>query len=492
MRFTTGPALALTVLATKQHQNSNFVLFRKIPAPFPKVKIGFARQNRRHPNPHLQIGSVLQKWPTMKIMKSATLLLLALLSSLHAEVHSLTLRDAVNLSLKQNPEVLAARIDQQKAEFAVRVAKDPFVPKIFAGSGLAYSTGYPMSIDGAVPSILQAKTVMSLYNQSQRFLIAQAKENMRTVAIDETSKREDTTYRTAALFLDVLRLTQDRDVARRQIESYRKVAETVRLRVEEGKQLEIDSEIAAFHVARAKQRLEALESDTAYGESSLALILGFGPNDVVRPIDGDRPSGLDPASEAAAVETALANSKEVQRLVSQMQAKGFELRSFKSSRLPAFDLVAQYSLLARHNYEDFFRRFQRNNGQLGISIQIPVLTGSAAGAQAYRVEAEIAQMRLQVQSARDRITVETRRGFQDVKRAQSAREIAKMDLDLTRKQISIALAQMEEGRASLRQVEDLRVAEIEKWTAFYDSQNILEKTKLALLKQTGSILAALQ
>jgi len=72
------------------------------------------------------------------------------------------------------------------------------------------------------------------------------------------------------------------------------------------------------------------------------------------------------------------------------------------------------------------------------------------------------------------------------------REDEKMDLDLTRKQISIALSQMEEGRASLRQVEDLRVAEIEKWTAFYDAQNVLEKAKLALLRQTGSIVAALQ
>ncbi|MEP6533909.1 MAG: TolC family protein [Bryobacteraceae bacterium] len=425
-------------------------------------------------------------------MKSAILLLAVFLPCLQGEVHSLTLKDAVTLSLKQNPEILAARIEQQKTEFAIRVAKDPFVPKIFAGSGLAYSTGYPMSIDGSAPAIIQAKTVMSLYNPAQRFLIAQAKENARTMAIDEATKREDTSYRVAALFLDVLRLGQDRDVARRQIDSFGKVAETVRLRVEEGKQLEIDSEIANFHTARAKQRLEALESDTDYGEASLALVLGFGPNDRVRPVDGDRPAGADPETEEAAVESALANSGEVQKLVSQMQAKGFELRSYKSARLPTFDLVAQYSLLAQHNYEDFFRRFQRNNGQLGISIQIPVLTGSAAGGQAFRAEAEIAQMRLQVQSTRDRVAVDARKGFRDVKRAQSAREIAKMDLDLTRKQISIALSQMEEGRASLRQVEDLRVAEIEKWTAFYDAQNVLEKTKLALLRQTGSILAALQ
>jgi outer membrane protein TolC len=428
----------------------------------------------------------------MKIMKS-TLLLLAVLPCLHAEVHSLTLRDAITLSLKQNPDILMSRIDQQKAELAVRVAKDPFVPKLIAGSGLAYTSGYPMSIEGSAPALIQVKTIMSVYNPSLRLLVAQAKENMRTASIDENSKREDTTHRTAVLFLDVLRITQDRDMSRRQVESYAKVAETIRLRVEEGKQLEIDTEIANFNIARAKQRVEALEMDAEYGETSLALILGFGPNDRVRPLEGDRPAGAVPTTEETAVESALANSREVQRLVSQMQAKGFELRSYKAARLPTFDLVAQYSLLAKRNYQDFFAgRFQRNNGQLGVSIQLPLLTGSASGAQAYRAEAEIAQMRLQVQSTRDRITVETRKGFQDVKRAQTARDMAKMDLDLTRKQISIVLSQMEEGRASLRQVEDLRALETEKWISFYDSQNILEKTKLALLRQTGSIMAALQ
>ncbi len=425
-------------------------------------------------------------------MNRTLLLLLSVLPCLHAEVHSLNLRDAISLSLKQNPDILAARIDQQKAELAVHVAKDPFVPKIFAGSGLAYTTGYPMSIDGNAPAIIQAKTIMSLYNPSQRFLIAQAKENTRTSSIDETAKREDTIYRTAALFLDVLRLTQARDMARRQVESFTKVAETVRLRVEEGKQLEIDADVANFQIARARQRVESLEMDTDYGETSLALVLGFGPNDRVHPLDSDRPSSAAPATEEAAVENALSNSKEVQRLVSQMQSKGFELRSYRAARLPVFDLVAQYSLLAKHNYQDFFGRFQRNNGQLGVSIQIPILTGSASGAQAYRAEAEIAQMRLQVQSTRDRITMETRKGFQDVRRAQTSRDMAKMDLDLTRKQISILLSQMEEGRASLRQVEDLRAVETEKWIGFYDAENVLEKTKLALLKQTGSIIAAMQ
>jgi len=258
---------------------------------------------------------------------------------------------------------------------------------------------------------------MSLYNPGQSYLVAQAKENTRTAAIDESSKRDEVAFRTASLFLDVLRLTQSRDAAHRQVESFQKVAELVQLRIDEGKELPFAGKQAAFAVTRAIQRGQSIDMDVDYGQASLALTLGFGPADRVHPLEGALdPSGL-PASEDAAIETALAYSKEVKKLESQLQAKGFEVRSYRASRRPLIDLVAQYGMLAKYNYQDFFGRFQRNNGQLGVSIQLPLLAGSASGAQAFRAEAEVAQLHLQVTTARDRISIESRRNFQLMKRS---------------------------------------------------------------------------
>ena len=50
-------------------------------------------------------------------------------SILSAEVRTMTMREAVALALKQNPEILIARYEQAKARAAVDVARDPFVPK---------------------------------------------------------------------------------------------------------------------------------------------------------------------------------------------------------------------------------------------------------------------------------------------------------------------------------------------------------------------------
>jgi outer membrane protein TolC len=424
-------------------------------------------------------------------MKSTLLLFLAI-APLSAEVHNLNLKQAVDIALNQNPDLTLARIDQQRAELAVQIARDPFVPKVGLGSGLAYTNGYPMSIEGSAPTVIQVRAIMAIYNPAQSYLVAQARENMRTAAIDESSKRDEVALRTASLFLDVLRLTQARDAAKRQAESYQKVEELVRLRVGEGRALPIVGKQAEFAVKRALQRSQALEMDMEYGKSSLALVLGFGPEDRVNPVEGTFDATQLPPTEDAAVETALASSKDVKKLESQLQAKGFEARSYKSARKPSVDLVAQYGMLARRNYQDFFGRFQRNNGQLGVSIQLPLMAGAASGAQAFRAEAEIAQIHLQVTTTRDRITVETRRNFQLLKKAEMGRDLAKTDLELTREQLSVNLAQMQEGRAALSDIEQIRAVEDEKWIAFYDAQLAVERAQLTLLHQTGTLLAAVR
>jgi hypothetical protein len=51
---------------------------------------------------------------------------------------------------------------------------------------------------------------------------------------------------------------------------------------------------------------------------------------------------------------------------------------------------------------------------------------------------------------------------------------------------------MEEGRASLKQVEEARFTENEKWLAFLDAHYGVERARLNLLKQSGDLLAALQ
>jgi outer membrane protein TolC len=156
------------------------------------------------------------------------------------------------------------------------------------------------------------------------------------------------------------------------------------------------------------------------------------------------------------------------------------------------DLIAQYGLFSKFiNYEDYFRAFQRNNGQIGMSVQVPVFTGGGVSAQIAQAETDLAKLRVQLTRARNQLSADLQTGYRDVKKAETAAEVARLDLDVAREQLSVNLAQMQEGRLSMRQVEEARMAENAKWIAFYDAQYAMEKARWNVLRLTGDLVGAI-
>src|SRR3984893_18223710 len=123
-----------------------------------------------------------------RLLHSVSLCVLGV--SAHAEVQVLNLQQAVNRALQQNPDIALARLDEQKAANAVRIGKAPFSPSLYAGSGLAYSSGFPMSIDGAAPSIFQARARQDIFNRQQSYMVASARETARGHGMATCAKRE--------------------------------------------------------------------------------------------------------------------------------------------------------------------------------------------------------------------------------------------------------------------------------------------------------------
>lgn len=408
-----------------------------------------------------------------------------------AESHPLTLKQAVQLALRQNPQIILSRLDEQKLRAGVLVAKDPFVPKVYAGSGLAYTNGYPASIEGNAPSIIQVRSDMSLYNRPKSYELAEARENVRGAAIDVSAKGDEIVSRTADLFLDAEMFERNVKSLEEQAKALDRVNEVVQLRVNEGRELPLAGKRSALDLARARNRQGAAEEDLRYTAESLAVVLGFPAGDIVRPVEDDSSKPEIPTSESECIGLALRNNKDIRRMESQVRAKEFEVRSQHTQRLPEVDLVAQYALFAKYNYQNFFSRFQRNNGELGISIKIPVLVGSAPAGLAAEAEVDMAKLRTQMSDLRNRTALDTRKAFHDLKQAESSRDFAKLDLEVAREQVRVLLDQMDEGRATRQAVDESRTQEQEKWMAFYDGQRSVEKARINLLRFTGTLQAAL-
>jgi len=409
-----------------------------------------------------------------------------------AEVRTLTLRDALDIALTQNPDVILARLDQQRARAQVTIAKDPFLPKLFAGSGAAWTNGFPMSIDGNAPAIVQARAPMAIFDRPQSFRAAQANEVVRGMEFDIGMKQEEAAYRVASLFFDADQAGRSLAAVERQMESLARVRDLTGVRVSEGRELSIESSRADLKLLQAQQRQAELSDGIADAETALAQVLGFAPGDRVHPAQEDRRSvTLD--SEESAIQQALNTSREIRRLESNLQAKNLEINGYKAERLPKVDFVGQYSLLSKYNnYEKFFGAFQRHNVELGASITIPILVGRSSQAAMTQSQVEIEKIRTEIGRTRSRITADLQHAYRDVRRTETAQKLARADLDLAREQLSLDLTRYDEGQVAMAQVEASRAAEQEKWIVYYDTQHALEVARITVLKQSGTLLASLQ
>ncbi len=410
------------------------------------------------------------------------------------EKRPLTLQQAVDFALRQNPDYLLARLDEQKARQAVLEARSPFIPKIVVGSGLAFSNGFPLSIEGSAPSVVQAYGSKFIYNRQQSFRVREAREMANAATHSTEAKANEIAFRVAGTYLDFERATRALAAVKRQLEAVRRIEKLVEARLQAGREIPLEFTRARVETARARTQAEALQARVDLLEETLRSDLGLGDAIRLEPVETNLPSQLTlPESEEAAVDEAVADNREIKRLQTVLQAKRYSVQAEKASYYPRIDLVAQYAMLSRvNNYEDFFKSFQRHNGQLGMSFQWPLLARAQISSRVAQVESEIAQTKLQLSAAIAAVTLETRRLFREVHQAESVRDLARLELDLARESLSVSLARFDEGRIAVSEVEQARVTESQKWEAFYDTQTTTDKTRLNLLRQTGTLVAALR
>jgi outer membrane protein len=411
---------------------------------------------------------------------------------LRAEIHPLTLKQALDQASRQNPDIALARLDEQRAIQNVRVLRDPFVPKVYAGSGLAYTYGYPSAIGGNPPSIVDLRTDMSIYNRPKSYALAAARENARGVQIDVQAKADEVAYNTASLYLDAQQSAKEVAAINNQMPALKSVVEAMDARVNEGSELPVEVKRARINLAQAQQRLQSFQEDQDYSETLLAVTLGYPATDRVRTVESDQNFDLDGlTNEEHSVDMALRNSKEIRRMESAVLAKELEIRSYKAARLPQVDLVAQYALFAKYAYQSYFQKFQRNNAQIGASFVVPLLIGSASAGQYQEAATDMAKLRIQINQTRNRITTDTRRSYQEMRKAEASRDLARQQLDLAHDDLSVLLARYSEGRVPLSDVERARTAENERWLAMYEAETQVERARLGVLRQVGNLMAAL-
>lgn len=441
-------------------------------------------------------GPPLRSNPRNSIVLPLAVLLLSCLTPavFGQQAEPISLEEAVRLALSQNPDVQLARLDEEVAHQEVEIAKSPFTPQIFAGSGLAYTNGIPQSIEGSTPSIVQAVGRQYVYNREQSNRVKQAREMEAAAGFATSGREEEIAFRVASAYLDFERAWRRVRLLEDRLENWSRIESATAALVDEGRRIPLELRQTQLETARIEHELNTQRAQTEVLEATLRYQLALGADRRLAPKPTERANALAlPADLDSARERARQNNPEAKRLAAALRSKGFEIQAENGARYPRIDLVAQYSLLGRfNNFEDFFNKFQRHNGQIGLSMQIPVFTGKMVSSRVGKAEVEARQLRVREAATRSAAELEAGRLFSEVKQAESALKLGRAELDYARENLSVVLARQDEGRAAMADVERARIAESQGWAAYYDMQYEVQRAKLNLLRQTGELAAAFQ
>jgi outer membrane protein TolC len=144
-----------------------------------------------------------------------------------------------------------------------------------------------------------------------------------------------------------------------------------------------------------------------------------------------------------------------------------------------------------NNYDQFYNRFERHNGQLGASFELPLFTGKAPKAAREEANVEAERLRLQRLQVERKAALDTSRKWREREDAWAAHEVASLELEAAREHVGVLLARSAEGRATLVELEQARVEESQRWAEFYRSRAMASLRDLELLSETGALLAYL-
>jgi outer membrane protein TolC len=395
-------------------------------------------------------------------------------------------RTAIELALKNGALTGVAHADLQRARAGVSQARNFFVPQMAFGSGLGFSYGFPLSLEGAAPSIFNVNMQGGLWNQAQRENIKAAKSDVEVTAAQNADRRNEVIMETALSYMQLDLLASSIAVQREQQGAAARYLDITAQRVEAGLDSQVELKRAKLAVART--RLDMAQTQAAADQLRLRLSQLTGlPVAAIRTSTETIPALPQVSQDQDLPAEAAEKNPQVKMADEGAMAKEHKAEAERKQLYPAIDLVGQYAVLARYNnYDQFFNKFQRNNVTAGVAIRVPFLsTAQRAAAKVARFDA--IKAREEARNVKQQVSADTLKLQRAVEQLSAARDVADLEHQLAQADIEGTQARIESGQATLKDEQNARVAEHERYTSFLSSSFDLDKAEVQLLRQIGEL-----
>lgn len=398
----------------------------------------------------------------------------------------LPFRTAIELALKNSATTGIARADAQRAQASYLQTRNLFLPQVTFGSGLAFSYGFPLSIEGSAPSIFDVNTQEFLFNSAQRQFMKAAKAEVGATQAQNADRRNDVIMETALDYIQLDLLESSLGVQHEQQEMAGKLEDVVNQRVQAG--VDAPTELTRAKLATARTRMQIAQTQSAIDQLRLRLSQLTGlPQAAIQTSTESIPEFPAVSQSDDLATQAARNNSGVKVADEAAKIKEFRAKGEDKQLYPAVDLVGHYAVLARYNnYDQFFSKFQRNNVVLGVAIRFPFFNGSQREA-AKSAEADALKARKEAQNVKDQVSTETLRLQRSVDQFSAARDVFKLEHQLAESDAETIHEKIQAGGATLKDEQSARITEHERYAAYLNSSFDLDKAHVQLLRQIGDL-----
>ena len=398
----------------------------------------------------------------------------------------LPFRTAIELAIRNSAATGIARADAQRARANYLQTRDLFLPQVTVGSGLAFSYGFPLSLEGSAPSIIDLNAQQFLFNAAQRDFMKAAKGDVSTTEAQNADRRNDVIMETALDYIQLDLLQSSIGVQREQQQLAGKYEDVVNQRVQAG--LDAPLEVTRARLASARTRLQMAETQAAIDQLRLRLSQLTGlPQSAIQTSTESIPELPAVSQDDDLGAQARQNNSAVKIAEEVAKTKFFRAKGEEKQFYPAVDLVGHFAVLARYNnYDQFFLKFQRENATLGVAIRFPFFNpAQRAAAQSAKADAMKAQK--EAQNLKEQVSTETLKLQRAVQQLSASRDVFKLEHQLAEADVETTHEKIQAGTATLKDEQSARITEHERYAAYLNSSFDLNKVQVQLLRQIGQL-----
>jgi outer membrane protein len=398
----------------------------------------------------------------------------------------LPLQRAVQLALSHSTASGAASADEQRAFASYHEARNQYLPQIVIGSGLGASWGFPLTLEGSAPSIINVNAQSALINPALRDFVRAAKTEWKASGMQTKDQRNQVIQDTVLSYAELSKWEALQSHLREEQGDAIKAEQVVNERVQEGIDSSLARNKARLNTARVRMRMAEAQGAVDVLRNRLSQMTGI-PAGSIETVPESIPPLPEVKQEDNLVGQALAVSPSVQAAEHHAAAQSFRAKGEHRALWPTVDFAAQYAVLAKYNnYFDFYKTFERNNATVGVAIRFPFLS-PAQHAHADAADAEALRARKDAEAAKNRVSEETLKLQRAVEQLSAAHEVADLEYQVAQSNLEAAQVRMDAGTATLHDVEDARSQANERYNTLQDSSFELQKARITLLRATDEL-----